>query len=463
MHFTGIAGSGMSALSQMSFWEGNVISGSDRDFDRGQNSALKKKFEKMGIRIYPQTGEGIGEQTDEVVVSTAVEETNPDIQKAKKLNIPIVHRSDFLSSYVSRFRTIAVAGTSGKSTVAAMIFEILSSNGFSPSIINGAELLSLREKGLIGNAFRGRGSILVIEADESDGSIVKYRPEIGVVLNISRDHKDVEELEKIFAEFSRNCRKFFINSEGVNSSDFDCKTIKFPEKEFVCGEVSLKDFSAKFEINKVKFSLSLPGYYNVQNALAAARICTELGLSLEKISRSFEKYKGLFRRFNIIGTANDITVIDDYAHNPAKIKAVLESLWAAQKGKIIAVYQPHGYAPARSLRRDLVNSFVFLKGNGLLIMPEIFYAGGTVVRDISSKDLIEDAVKMGIKGFFLPFRKDIINLCALRAKKGDIVIVMGARDNSLSDFAREIFERISGKVHASEGKTGAPRAKQKSS
>ena len=188
MYFTGIAGAGMSALSQIAVMEGHEVSGSDRDFDNNRSSSLKQKLEKLSIKIFPQNGSGISKETDILIVSTAVESANPDILKAKDLNIPIIHRSAFLSDYVDRFKTIAVAGTSGKSTVAAMIYEILEKAGKSPSIITGAALESIKKKGFVGNAFRGQSDILIVEADESDGTIVNYHPYAGIILNISKDH-----------------------------------------------------------------------------------------------------------------------------------------------------------------------------------------------------------------------------------------------------------------------------------
>jgi len=199
LFFCGICGSGMSALSQISLLEGNEISGSDRSFDKGENQELKEKFEKLGIKIYPQDGSGIKDDIDFLVISTAVEKTNPDIKIAEEKKIKIIHRSELLNEYVKKYETIAVGGTSGKSTTTAMIWHILKKARLDPSVINGAYINSIKDDKLIGNAYLGNGDILVIEADESDASITKYKPYIGVLLNISKDHKDVVELKKIFS------------------------------------------------------------------------------------------------------------------------------------------------------------------------------------------------------------------------------------------------------------------------
>ncbi|MEA3307751.1 MAG: Mur ligase domain-containing protein, partial [Elusimicrobiota bacterium] len=220
MYFTGIAGAGMSALSQIAAMEGHEIGGSDRDFDNDRNFSLRHNFEKLAIKIFPQDGSGISKETDVIIVSTAVENENPDILKAKELNIPIIHRSEFLADYVNRFKTIAVAGTSGKSTVAAMIYEILEKAGKSPSIITGAALESIKRKGLAGNAWRGKSDILIVEADESDGTIINYYPHMGVILNISKDHKDEDEIEEIFLKFAKHTKNLYINSSALNAAVF---------------------------------------------------------------------------------------------------------------------------------------------------------------------------------------------------------------------------------------------------
>src|SRR5512136_1508679 len=186
-------GSGMSAIAQYLAWEGRAITGSDRIAFAHEMKETKEKLERCGCLLFSQDGSGVTAATEALVISTAIEEDNPDIAAARKRGIPIVHRSDVLAAIVASHRTIAVCGTSGKSTVSALIFEILRACGQSPSVIAGANLTCLHEEGLIGNAFKGDSGILVMEADESDGTLVKYRPAEAVFLNISKDHKPVAE------------------------------------------------------------------------------------------------------------------------------------------------------------------------------------------------------------------------------------------------------------------------------
>src|SRR5215831_9434747 len=213
--FIGIAGAGMSALAQYLQGVGKTISGSDRFFIPGQINETRDKLEAEGIKCFFQNGSGIDSGTQLIIASTAVEEINVEIQKAKTLNIPILLRSELLTLISNTKKTIAVGGTSGKSTTTAMLFDILDHGGLQPSIISGAGLVRLQKQGKIGNAYVGNGEWLVIEADESDGSIVSYHPEVGLLLNIDKDHKEIDELKTIFQRFKGNTKSLFI----VNASN----------------------------------------------------------------------------------------------------------------------------------------------------------------------------------------------------------------------------------------------------
>src|SRR6188508_2087238 len=209
--FIGIAGTGMSALAQYLQGINKNVSGSDRYFKVGEFNETKDKLEAEGVKCYLQDGSGINDKTDLVVVSTAIEDTVYEVQKARQLNISIIKRSELLALIAESKKTIAVGGTSGKSTTTAMLFGILEHAGMQPSIISGAGLTSIIKEGKIGNAKVGKGDWLVIEADESDGSIIHYKPEIGLLLNIDKDHKEIDSLMEIFTVFKNNSRKFVVN------------------------------------------------------------------------------------------------------------------------------------------------------------------------------------------------------------------------------------------------------------
>lgn len=442
----------MSALSQIAAMEGRAVSGSDRDFDNDRNMGWKASLEKLGIKIFPQNGSGVDADTAELAVSTAIEDSNPEIARAKNFGAKIIHRSELLAHYVDSFRTVAVGGTSGKSTVVGMVFTILEEAGLGPSVITGGPLVALQEKGLIGNAWRGKGDILVIEADESDGTIEKYKPVAGIILNISKDHKEVPVLKEIFRKFAANSKKVYINGDAPELADFRAGAEVFGMENpgTQLQSLSLEMFGSSLKMGGVDFEIPAPGLYNVQNALAAVRVCLDFGVTLEACAAGLAKYKGIQRRFQRIGEAAGILVVDDYAHNPAKVAAVLGALRAGGKRRIIAVYQPHGFAPTRLLKKELIEAFAAnLREDDVIFMPEIFYAGGTVAKDISSKYLVDELSKLGKKAFYFERRADIAGRAAGLARPGDIFIVMGARDWTLSDFAKELFEKIKGKAEAS--------------
>lgn len=435
----------MSALSQIAAMEGRSVTGSDRDFDNGRNLLFKAALEKLGIRIFPQDGSGIDGDTAEVAISTAIEGSNPEMAKAGAVGAKLLHRSELLSRYVDGFRTVAVGGTSGKSTVVGMLFTIFEEAGLGPSVITGGPLVALKERGLIGNAWRGKGDILVIEADESDGTIVQYRPMTGLILNISKDHKEVSELKAIFSRFAGNVKKLYVNADDPELSGFKPGAGLFGRS--VPGlkpeELRLELFRSSFRLDGVAFSLPVPGSYNIDNALAAVAVARDMGIAPELCAAGLKKYRGVQRRFALAGETGGVTVVDDYAHNPAKLAAVLGSLHREPGRRVIAIYQPHGFSPTRHLRRELVDVFSGeLKKGDILMMPEIYYAGGTVAMDISSRDLVDEISARGTSAFYFKQRRDIIARAVELASPGDIFIVMGARDWTLSDFAGELFDAI---------------------
>ncbi|MCX5786779.1 MAG: Mur ligase domain-containing protein [Elusimicrobia bacterium] len=445
IHFSGIGGVGMSALAQLSAMEGKPVTGSDRDFDRGRSLELKTKLRSLGIEIFPQDGSAVSPATSELIVSTAIEDSNPEIAAAKTLGVKISHRSELLASYVNRYNTIAVAGTSGKSTVVAMIFEILEFAGRRPGLITGGALISLGERGMAGNAFLGGSDLLVVEADESDGTITRYRPKTGLLLNITKDHKDLEELKNIFGVFAGNCGKFYVNADDPASVSLKTKAELFGLNtgKHKVSDISFSGFCSSFKVNGVAFKLPVPGLYNIENALAAVTVAAGLGVPLATCAAALGNYKGVDRRFRIIGEKKGITVIDDYAHNPAKVAAVLKAVHMDKNRRVIAVYQPHGFTPTRHLKNELIESFASgLAPEDILVMPEIYYAGGTANKDISSKDLTDEVSRRGIKALFFQRREEIPAAVAALMKPGGIILVMGARDATLSNFASDIFKAL---------------------
>jgi UDP-N-acetylmuramate-alanine ligase len=501
-HFAGVAGSGMSAIAQFHALRGGKATGSDRSFDHlgcTSGSAAKgttepgrldapaedpdlaefrSRLEACGIVITPQDGTGLSGPDglcDALIVSTAVEETVPDVRAARTLGVPVWHRSELLARYMEEHRAVAVTGTSGKSTVTAMTFQILVAAGLSPSVITGADLDGLRNGelpglsglpnlpgsfGLPGNAWAGHGDLLVIEADESDGSLVRYAPWAGVLLNLQRDHKEPEELAEIFRAFRARTRGPFVIGEETNLDYLTEGAIRFGFSESCdlrAEQISLDGDGSRFTLREqgaipepgigtVEVCLPIPGLHNVANAaaaVAAARVC---GVTLPTAALALAGFRGVARRFRLLGSARGTDVVDDFAHNPEKIAAAIATARLRtdpRDGRILGFFQPHGFGPTRFLRDGLVQSFACnLTGRDRLYLPEIFYAGGTALRDISSAEIADSVRGRGVPAVFRTTREELVGLIVAEAQPGDLVLVMGARDPSLTGFGRTILRRL---------------------
>ncbi|MEP6749675.1 MAG: Mur ligase domain-containing protein [Bacteroidota bacterium] len=447
--FIGVAGTGMSAIAQYLAGIGKEVSGSDRYFLPDVFSDTKEKLTAAGIACYLQNGDGITLATDLVVVSTAVEDTVEEVQKAKQLNIPVIKRSELLALIAKSKRTIAVGGTSGKSTTSAMLFDIMEHAGMQPSIISGAGLISIIRENKIGNAKVGSGEWLIIEADESDGSIVQYQPEVGLLLNIDKDHKEMDVLMDIFSTFKKNTTGLFI----VNQSQAAAKSLsQHTEHDFavdansgagyIATNFKQQGLNISFAINGVDFSLHTVGRHNMENALAATAVACQLGVSLQICAQSLQTYEGIYRRHQVLGKKKGVLLIDDYAHNPVKCAV---SIQACQEiaPKVIAWFQPHGYGPTKFLRNDFVHEIAaVLRPEDEIWMSEIFYAGGTTIKDISANDLINDLKKLDKPAFFVAVRNDFLESARPHFTDNCVLLLMGARDPSLEYFAKQVWENL---------------------
>ncbi len=447
--FIGVAGSGMSAIAQYLAGTGKNVSGSDRYFSPDTYNDVRQKLEEAGVKCFLQNGEGISSATDLVVVSTAIEDSVYEVRKTKELNIPIIKRSELLAIIAEGKKTIAVGGTSGKSTTSAMLFEILQFAGLHPSIISGAGLVSIIKEGKIGNAKVGEGEWLVIEADESDGSIVQYRPEIGLLLNIDKDHQEISELKQVFTIFKNNTRKYFVVNQSHSlarelSQDpcLDFSSMKGRAAGFMASGFWQEGLQIHFFINEVPFTLQTVGKHNMENALAATAVAALAGVDVAISAKALANYEGIYRRHQVLGNINGVMLIDDYAHNPAKCAA---SIAACQyiAPRVIAWFQPHGYGPTRFLRNDFVKEIAdVLRGTDEIWMSEIFYAGGTAVKDISANDLICGLRERGCNAFFIEDRSQFPNVVKSHLTENCVLLLMGARDPGLEQYAAFVLEKL---------------------
>ncbi|MGB4056981.1 MAG: Mur ligase family protein, partial [Alphaproteobacteria bacterium] len=393
--FCGIGGSGMMPLAAIMARKGFRVLGSDRGRDRGDSPEKFKLLESLGIKIFPQDGSGV---TDGIlVVSSAVEDSIPDVAAAKARNIPILKRAELLAQIFNSYEAgIAVAGTSGKSTVTGMIATMLCESGLDPTVMNGGMIRNFREQP--SNMRVGQGGVFVTETDESDGTVSLYNPAIAVLNNITLDHKSFDELEILFGGLiARAGRAVVLNVDDHRVESLTGKTqakiigfgIKNEKATLRGTNIKFHPDGVAFEIEGHKVRLKTPGEHNVLNALAALGVARGLGLDLKTAIAGLEKFEGIKRRMEVVGTRNGITVIDDFGHNPDKIAAGLKTL-KEFPGRLIVVFQPHGFGPLKLMGREIAETFKdYLGDDDLLLMPEAYYAGGTVDRSVTAKHVVE--------------------------------------------------------------------------
>ena len=456
--FVGIGGSGMSALADLVRRAGHAVSGSDRGFDRGEVPEKFKALTQSGIAMHRQNGAGVVQGVDYVVVSSAVEESIPDIQNARKLGIPVLKRAELLSSLFNAKRGIGIAGTSGKSTVTGMTGWMLYAMGLGPTIANGGVMPNFtgHSASLLGNAVGGTSDLFVAEMDESDGTIALFNPAIAVLNNITLDHKPFDVIEPLFRDFLLRAREgAVINLDDERAAKMANHhpwtiTVGIENPAATLNAVNLKHHigGISFDIQDLRNQsihhchIEVPGRHNVSNALAALAVAVALNEKLPKAIKALESFKGIKRRLEMLGMAGQVTVIDDFGHNPDKIKASLETL-TAHPGRILVMFQPHGFGPMKMMRKELVEVFAAgLRPQDKLVMPEIFYAGGTVTRDISSNDLITDIKALGASAHFTNTRDDAGEFLLQNAQPGDRIVVMGARDDTLTEFASGLLRSL---------------------
>jgi len=445
--FSGIAGSGVSALALFMSLRGSNVSGSDRLFDTGSAIPLKERLEKAGIRIKPQDGSGITEDTQLMVMSTAVERDRPEVLRAGQLGVRIMTRPEFLATLSQDHRSIAIAGTSGKSTASAMLAFALRELGASPSYISGGRAKDFRSPENPGNVLSGGSDLLVMEADESDGSIVNYRPFISVIANLSLDHNPVHETAGMFRELMEHTTgRVILNSDdngvmGLRSKDAFTYSISTPS-DLRAVNISMQGRKSRFQIEGQDFEIAHPGLHNIYNALASIAVLRQLGYAPGNISQALAPFSGIERRFDVHLENNGRMVIDDYAHNPHKIGALMDTV-AGLSGSACYVFQPHGFGPLRLMLKEYAEVFNSrLRENDRLFILPVYFTGGTVSRDIGPEDLAL------LCRASTPDSRASLLAEINRPPRNDCYVVLGARDESLGVLASEIAGIVSDKETA---------------
>ncbi len=440
---------GMSGLAQLAKWRGDEVSGSDRYFDRGEAASVRAALERVGVRIVPQDGSGLG-GAELAVTSAAVESLIPDIAEARRRGVELLTRWEFLERLTRGKDALVVAGTNGKSTTTALLGWVLEECGFDPSLVLGAPLRG--ERAGWGNARLGKSEWFCLEADESDGGLTHYRPYLGIVTNVSPDHFETERLKELFGEFIGNCRGGLVRNADCRLSrklpPGPGRTVTFSVEspsDFRARDLRLERDRSFFEAGGERFELPLSGLHNVYNALAAIAAASFLEVPPARISAALRTFPGLKRRLEVISARDGMTVIDDYAHNPAKVSAALAAA-RLQGERVIAVYQPHGFAPLQRFLRRLADAFSrgLRPGDRLLILP-VYYVGGTAPKGIGPDDL-RRAIETKAEVRVCHGRPEALSDISGSARPGDVVLVMGARDPTLSDLAVEIGRELAAKM-----------------
>ncbi|QSF55282.1 UDP-N-acetylmuramate--L-alanine ligase [Brevundimonas fontaquae] len=455
--FCGIGGSGMLPLAMIVQARGAVIEGSDRALDQGRTPEKFNWLRAHGVTLYPQDGSGVTRADQTVIATGAIEETVPDIGAARRAGATIKTRPELLSELFNAAPTsVGVAGTSGKSTITGMIAWILHQTGREPTVMNGAVMKNFADADHpFASALIGGPDVFVSEVDESDGSIARYDPTVAVVSNISLDHKSMEELRDLFGGFTARATTAVLNLDNPETAALAQtlpagKAITFglgEEKADLSGhDLQPLPTGMRFRLiegwSEHDVVLNVPGAHNVANALAALGATRALGVPTAEAVKALETFAGIRRRMEVVGTAGDITVIDDFAHNPDKIAATLKTLHAFD-GRLLILFQPHGFGPLKLMKSEFIDGFAgLMREDDVLLMPEPVYYGGTTDRSVGSEDIASGVRASGRQAEALATRADCGDRVVEIAKPGDRVIVMGARDDTLSTFAAELLGRL---------------------
>ncbi|MCX7626585.1 MAG: UDP-N-acetylmuramate--L-alanine ligase [Candidatus Sumerlaeaceae bacterium] len=448
IHFVGIGGVGMSGIAHLLLQEGIKVSGSDV-----KESSYTRALREAGAVVF------IGHRAEnvhgasEVVVSTAIKPTNPEIIEARRLGIPIRHRSEKLAELLDARRGITVAGTHGKTTTSSMAATMLTHVGFAPSFAVGGTINTEAS-----NARGGKSEWFVAEADESDGSLVNFHPEFAIVTNIELDHTDFyEKIEQVYDVFRAHIQNIkrggtllaCCDDEGVRkvlgsfgttvgkSSRIRNNEIKLacyglsPDATYQAKVSQIEAGYCQFQVFKCgllqgEIRLSVPGLHNVLNALAVFALGCEIGIATDKIIEALHSFRGVRRRFQIVGKNEHFLVIDDYAHHPTEIRATLAAARATHSGRIIALFQPHRYSRTKSLADEFGAAFA---DADVVVLADIYPASEDPIANVSSELILESLKKHGHpRAFYVGALDSAEEFVVAHAQPGDLILTLGAGD-----------------------------------
>src|SRR6059036_617127 len=447
IHLVGIGGSGMSGIAEVLLTLGYKVTGSDL-----HDSETVRRLEELGGRIF------IGHQASNVgnaqvvVVSSAMPESNPEVVAAKANVIPVIPRAEMLAELMRLKYGIAIAGAHGKTTTTSMVAGVLAQAGLDPTIVIVGKVNALGS-----HARLGRGDLLVAEADESDGSFMKLSPTVVVVTNVDREHLDH------YGTMERLCETFlgFINKVPFYGLAVLCADDPYltallprvtkryqtygltPTADLVGTDVQLHvgvaEFSARLRGEPVgRFKVAMPGIHNVRNALAAIAVGLELGVTLPHIDQALAGFKGVERRFQVLGEKGGVLVVDDYGHHPTEIKATLAAAKNGWGRRLVVLFQPHRYSRTKYLLDEFPAAF---RQADQLFLTDIYPAGETPIPNVTGERLAEVIRKAGKPPLtYVPRKDQLVEAVLPVLKPGDVVVALGAGD--IGQIGRALFERL---------------------
>lgn len=449
-HFSGIGGAGMNPLARLMRARGHDVQGSDRAFDLGKSADLAVQLRALGIRLLPQDGSAITPSLDRFVYSTAVEADTPEVKAARALGMEMIARPALLAEIVNAGGPgVAIAGTSGKSTITGMVGWLTREATLPATVLGGAALVGEGVSGCVLTA--PEGAPVAAEACESDGTLTGYAAGLGLVHNVSRDHGEVATLRPQFEAFARHSRHLLVNSacaeaaalgRAVGARTYGVAPGANARLEITRVGPARATGTLRTSAGPLALDIPQPGAHNLENAAAAALIALELGIAPRVVEGALRRFPGVARRFELIGvTPGGVRVVDDYAHNGEKIRAALTTAQAGA-ARVVAVFQPHGYGPARFLRPELRELLPrLLRPADRFCYAEVFYAGGTVTKDVTSRMLADDLPPTLGCGH-APSHGAVIDWVRREARAGDTVLLMGARDPDLPALARSLYAAL---------------------
>jgi UDP-N-acetylmuramate-alanine ligase len=447
-HVAGVAGVGMSALAQALLFAGHRVTGSDRYLDQGHDLDVLKTLAAAGVELVRQDGTAIVPGLAGLVVSTAIEQDNADVVAAKRAGVPIIHRADMLARLAAGRRVVAITGTSGKTTVTGLVGHLLAAAGADPVVVNGGVVLNWMAPNRVGNVRWGTSHLWVVEADESDKSLLHFTPEWAVITTISKDHFELDEVSRLFADFAGRVKEGLVCTPEVQSVLSAQGRFGLPRFHVAAPDARRAEQGWSFTHGGVVFDVPLLGRHNAENAFTAVRLCERLAIDLGRLRDGLRTFGGIHRRLEVVGRAGGVAVIDDYAHNPAKIAASWSAV-AETASPVIAFWRPHGYGPLALMKDELASSFaaVCKPQDRLYILP-VFYVGGTASKSVTSEIFADELRRRGVNAEAVEGFGPLADRVLALAEPGGAVLGMGARDPELPLFARKLAAALAERFKA---------------